>query len=355
MHKILYVIRPVAGGMREHLALLVKHLDRDAFETQAVIPDDALLGERLRKSGCEKVWVCGDVGSIRPLSVFRSARMVRRLAKRIGVGLVHTHGYRTALGAGLGARLAGVPHVVTIHTELGSQKDPGVFGRFAQSVVSVLSDRVIVVTEAIMGSFAERKVRLVENGVELGSFNPARSNEPRNVGFIGRLAPEKGADLFLEAAALLSKRVAGVHFVIVGEGSLREELGRKAEGLGIANVTEFTGFIDGARRVMESLDVLVLPSRSEAQPMVLLEALADGLPVVATDVGGVRRLLDGCGVIVPPGDVEAIASEVERLLSSAGEAGLMAMKGRKRIEERYSAEMMVQNTSAIYREVLGGV
>ncbi len=354
--RILYVIRPVAGGMRQHLALLVKHLDRSEFEPLAIVPDDPL-AERLRSLEVD-VRVLRAVGSANPLSVCATALAVIRMVKERKVSLVHSHGYRAAIGAGVGALASGVPHVATIHTEIGGKKSAGFVGRATQIAVAGLSRRVIAVSKGIADSFAVRKVKsdkvkLVSNGVEIPYGQRRGRTGGAVVGTAARLSPEKGIDLFIEAARLIGDVDEDVRFVIMGDGPLRGELEAKAKEIGVDEKLEFMGFVDGIEEKLLSMDVLVLPSRSEGQPMVLLEAMAAGCPVVATDVGGVAEVLDGgCGAIVPPDDPAAIAAAVLKLLSFPDEARRMAEAGRKRAKEAFSVERMVRETMDIYREVL---
>lgn len=348
---VLYVVRPVAGGIREHVTLLTKYLDRKKFNPFVILAADDMLAVRLRDMDIEP-WILPEVGSVDPISIIRTARKVSEIVRSGGVSLVHSHGYRAALGGGVGALLAGVPHIATIHTELGGKREIGLMGRLLQRMVAFLSRCIIIVSEEIAGSFGRHKIRLVHNGVEIEPLRPKsfRIGE-RQVGMVGRLSPEKGVDLFLEAAALMKERIGGVRFVVVGEGPLRAKLEKLSESLDLSAITTFTGFVDGAREMLDSIDVLVLPSRSEGQPMVLLESLAVGCPVVATDVGGVRELLDGgCGVVVPPEDPEAIASAVVRLLEEPESVSQIVKLGRRRVEEHYSAEKMAERTMEVYRE-----
>lgn len=359
VNPVLYVIRPVAGGMREHLLTLAKNLDPRRFTPLAIVATDDLLATRLREQGIEPR-IDGGVGSLNPLTIMKTALKISRVARSKRVSIVHSHGYRASLVGGIGALLAGVPHITTVHTEIGGKRDAGRLDRLIQRAVSFLSTRVIVVSKAIDGSFDAEKVRLIENGIDLDSSKeaigdslPVKEDGERRVGIVARLSPEKGVDLFLKAASIISKQNDDVKFYIVGEGPLRGELEKEAQDLRVYERTTFTGFVEGARSVLGSFDVLVLPSRSEGQPMVLLEALAAGCPVVATDVGGVREVLEGgCGIVIPSGDPVEIASAVDRLLSEADRRAEIVCLGKRRVEERFSAVLMAAKTMDVYEEAL---
>lgn len=338
--------------MRQHLTLLVKYLDRSEFEPLAIVAADDLLAMRLRALDVD-VKVLSAVGAANPLSVCETAVAVRKIVREQNISLIHSHGYRAALGAGLGAIASGVPHVTTIHTEIGANKDIGIAGKAAQIAAGGLSRRVIAVSKRIADSFAPHKVRLVSNGVEIRPLKSRDRIPGKIIGVAARLSPEKGVDLFIEAASMIAEMERDARFVIIGEGPLRGELEARAKELGLDGRLAFKGFVDNVEEELRSIDVLVIPSRSEGQPMVLLEAMAAGCPVVAADVGGVADVLSGgCGTMVPPNDPAAIARAVLRILSSPEEALRIAEAGRKRAEEAYSVERMVEETMNIYREVL---
>ncbi|MHB0975665.1 MAG: glycosyltransferase family 4 protein [Candidatus Aquicultorales bacterium] len=349
---ILYAVRPVAGGMREHLRLLVKHLNREEFVPYAVVPADDLLAGSLRDMGVETRVLPG-IGSISPFKASKTALALRAIAKETEASVIHGHGYRAALAGGIAAKAAGVPFILTVHTELQGKSEAGIKGRAIQSIVGALSSRIVVVSQAIAGTFPEAKRRVIENGVELPVFEGERRPTGR-VAYVGRLAPEKGVDLFLEAAKLLLDEGANHSFVVVGDGPLRAQLEGQARGLGIETSIEFMGFVEDAKTLLDSFDVLVLPSRSEGQPMVVLEAFAAGCPVVASNVGGVAGLLsDGCGIAVEPGDASAIGRAVKKVMADPEELGKIRETARRKVEKDYSAERMAERTMDVYREVLG--
>jgi len=212
------------------------------------------------------------------------------------------------------------------------------------------------------------RLAVVENGIDPRPFVAAAggggavlAEMERSrpvVGFVGRLAPQKGPDLLVEAMALL--RAAGVEAscVVVGEGEARPALAAQVARHGLGGCVTLAGYRPDIPPVLAALDVLVLPSRYEGLPYTLLEAMAAGCAVVASDVGGNRDLLvDGeTGLLVPAGDAPALAEALRAMLAPGGEA-LRARLGRAAQAAalaRPTAGEMVRQTLALYRAILAG-
>jgi len=175
------------------------------------------------------------------------------------------------------------------------------------------------------------------------------------VGVVGRLVGGKGHGCFLAAAARLADTPAVAKFLIVGEGPERAALEAEAGRLGVADGRVlFTGFRDDVPAVLAALDILVLPSTdAEVLPLVVMEALAAGRPVVATSVGGVPEMIeDGVsGLLVPPGDADALAAALRRLTGDATLRARLAGAGRECVERRFTLARMVSETERVYRRL----
>jgi glycosyltransferase involved in cell wall biosynthesis len=193
-----------------------------------------------------------------------------------------------------------------------------------------------------------RAVRLVENAVPLVE-NAAREIGPPLVGFVGRVAPVKDVATFVRACRLVADELADVRFVVVGPldhaPAYVARCRELAAGLGLE--IEFAGETDPAPWYAR-MDVLVLTSRSEAQPLVALEAMAAGVPVVASDVGGCRELLAGAGLVTSPGQPVATAAAVLRLLGDDALRARLAAAARTRIETRHDPRRMLRAFHELY-------
>jgi glycosyltransferase involved in cell wall biosynthesis len=174
------------------------------------------------------------------------------------------------------------------------------------------------------------------------------------VGLVGRLVPEKGVDVFLRAAALVSAVVPQARFLVVGDGPLRPDLEHRAAVLGLAGAVTFTGYRSDAPRLLAGLDVLAVPSRSDGSPLVVCEAMAAGVPVVASRVGGLPDLVEdgGSGLLVRPGEAEDLARALVSLLLDPEAARRLGARGRRLAAGR-SHERLVDRMTQLYTDVAG--
>jgi glycosyltransferase involved in cell wall biosynthesis len=175
------------------------------------------------------------------------------------------------------------------------------------------------------------------------------------VGVVARLAPEKGHPTLLDAWPQVLQQVPNAYLLIVGEGGQREALEQQAAERRIAHRVVFTGRRDDVPAVTAALDVAVLPSYREAQGLTVLEAMALGRPVVASNVGGIPEMIDDgiSGLLVPPHDAPALAAAISRLLLDHPYADTLARAGHDVVHERFCVEQMVRAIETIYDEGVG--
>ena len=216
----------------------------------------------------------------------------------------------TSMVAALEASAAVAPTVATLHmrgevTDL--ERVRAAYGALRHLVA--VSAEFAALARDLLGLPADRVTHVV-NGVDPVPLVTPPDGDVPVLGALGRLTPQKGFDVLLEAVALLLARGVPLQVVLGGEGRDREALQRQAAGLPV----RFLGFQDGPRALLGQVDVVAVPSRVEALPLVLVEAVSAGLPAVATDVGDVRLALDGVVEVVPPEDPRALADALEPLL-----------------------------------------
>jgi starch synthase (maltosyl-transferring) len=209
-------------------------------------------------------------------------------------------------------------------------------------------------------------MEVIHNGIDLGrvpAFDLDRRRARRAAGLdpdrrlvaqVGRLEPQKDVPTYLAAAARIAARAPDVDFLVVGEGALRAGLEALADRLGIAARVRFTGVRDDVPALLAGVDVLVLASRYEGLPNVVIEAMATGAVVVCTDVGGARELVvpEQTGSLVPIERPDAIADAVLGVLAAPARADALARAARRRVEERFTVEAMARRTVAAYEELL---
>lgn len=362
--RILHVTAPAeVGGLErvvQGLAVGQRQQGHDAHVVAVVGRDDTPTAflEPLRRAGVP-------VHLLRTgaRSYLAERRAVRRLLERYAPDVLHTHGYRSDLLHLGTARRLGVPIVTTLH---GSSRMGGISHLFEWMQERALRrfDGVVAVSRALetrlleLGVRAER-LHLIPNAWpgDQGAGRLERAEARRMLGldpeayvygWVARLIRAKGCDLLLDAVARMA---AGRWCVaVVGDGPEREALHRQALQLGIADRVRFLGQVPEAERVMSAFDAFVLSSRTEGTPMVLFEAMAAELPVVAHAVGGVPDVLDdGAGRLVPAGDAAALAAAMEQVRDRPDTAADAVRVARERLDGLYSIARWLDLHLAAYR------
>jgi glycosyltransferase involved in cell wall biosynthesis len=291
----------------------------------------------------------------------RFAAALRRLLRDREIDVAHAHLYASVVATAVAVAGTATPLIVTEHTE-GQWR--GAFADSASRWAYGRAARVVAVSRAIervlSGRHGVSPARLVHlpNAIAFdlpgaAPALPAGAAGRRLVGRVGRLAPEKGVDVFLAAAARVAGHLDDVHFLVVGDGPERVALEAQARRLRIDDRVDFLGFRDDAPAIIGCLDVLVVSSRSEGAPLVVLEAMQAGVPVVATAVGGVPEQLEHGrdGLLVPPDDPFALATTLTELLEDPARAQVLATAARRRAAQAPHAEL-VRRVEALYLDAL---
>ncbi len=373
------------GGADVALLRLVRRLDRSRFQPLVALPALGPLVPELGACGAEVVVVprmkkltdrrgpayLVEYACNYPIAAGKLARLIR--ARH--VDLVHTNTIHNLYGLAA-AKLARRPHVWHVREIVWQSR----VLRHIERALALRSERVIAMGEAAAALFRRSDGRLpahvrpVAEGVDIDEFHPAPSDgsvhaalgfsaDAPLVGTVCRLDAWKGVDVFLHAAALVRRTIPTARFVVVGgpiEGqeAYATTLEQLARRLGLDEVVRFTGWRYGPAEmpaVYRALSVLVLPSRQpEPFGLVMVEAMACGRPVVATDHGGPREICEPgeTGLLVPPGDADALAGAVEWVLTHPERARAMGEAARRRAEARYDLNATVRAVEAIYEELL---
>jgi len=220
---------------------------------------------------------------------------------------------------------------------------------FAVKSIGVPSEKLVVIYNSV-------EISEYQGGVDVARIREELEIDPAHtvVGTVSRLDEAKGIRYFLQAVPEVLIRNSEVSFLIVGAGSQRRELERLARDLDIESRVIFAGYRPDVVKMLAIMDVFVLPSLYEGFPNAVLEAMAIAKPVVATRVGGTPEAVeDGVtGLLVPPRDPKALAEAIIALLQDRERAEAMGQAGRERVERYFSAERMVQETEALYEELI---
>jgi glycosyltransferase involved in cell wall biosynthesis len=380
-HRILYACETAQiSGAEIVLLNLIGSLDRTLFEPRALSAPGGPMPRRLAALGVpvETIrfpWLRGAPRSAL-LEWPRLPSFSRRLQAYLRdrqVDILHTNSWGAQLTCADAALAAGVVTVWHMHAILKHRwPNAWVMRRAARS-----ADRIICVSRAVARELEAfgvppHKLVVIHNGLDLaGRFRPrsatgllrAQFGLPLNarlVGMIGQLALWKGQHIFLHAAAIAAKSQPDAVFLIIGE-PLFGDTGYQARLIGLARAggiegrVIFAGRRDDMPEVLAELDLVVHASvLPDSLPTVLIEAGAAGKPVVATAAGGVPEIVNdgGSGLLVPPGDADAMAAAIDRLLSNRDAAAAMGEAARRIVEQRFTIERFAGRIQELYRELL---
>jgi len=277
-----------------------------------------------------------------------------------GIEIVHAHAARDYHLAALAVRLAPRSRLVlTRHAIFPMRRINRPLLRSAARVIAV--SQAVAESVRRSGVFESSKVTVVHNGIDTDRFDQAKARDATVlIGTVGHLAPIKGFDTFLRAAKLVSPRRPDVRFVIIGEDkSPQMEHRRSLEDLitelGLSEIVNMPGWQDDMPAVLSSLKLFVSAARSEPFGLAIVEAMAAGLPIVATSSEGALEIIeDGItGKLVPTGDAESLAQAINALLDDPLECSRLGRNAQLAARERYSLARMATDTERAYREVLG--
>ncbi|WP_353073459.1 glycosyltransferase family 4 protein [Tunturiibacter gelidoferens] len=291
---------------------------------------------------------------------------IRELIARTNADIVHAHGYKADIYSYFALRQSAVPLISTCHTWYDNDLAVSLYGRADRFVLRSYAAVVAVSEEVsqrlLKAGVRKDRVHIVRNGIDLRPFDNASpllrsvssQDQPPIVGLVGRLATEKGVDIFLRAAARVLVELPSTKFVVVGEGPDREQLELLINELQIRRNVSMLGRRDDMPSVYASLDIMVSASRQEGLPIAILEGMASSLPIIATAVGAVPTvILDGrTGVLIPAENVETLASEIIKLLPNQTRRQNLGSAAKKLVEEEFSAQRMTADYLRIYEQAI---
>jgi glycosyltransferase involved in cell wall biosynthesis len=328
--------------------------------TAAYLHERGAAADRLREAGVEAVHV-----PVRGMLRAGDHRAVREHLRAVRPDVLHTHlGYSDLLG-GVAARTLGIPSVSTLHMTLWSGT-PREWSRFRLTALARrrCAAQIIAVSEAARQSYLAtgwdrpEHVVTIHNGIA-DAARPGAGVAVRRelgiaadalvLGMVGVLRGWKGHEEAAAAVELLAERFPQLLLLIVGDGPKRADIERATRGLG--DRVAFAGYRDDVIDVLDAVDVLVHPSALDAFPTALLEAMAAGVPAVATAVGGIpEAIADGeTGILVPaPATAAGVADAVEPLLADAGLRRRMGARGRARFEREFRTDRWIERLLAVY-------
>lgn len=368
MARVLLAFEPPDGGVAENVIQLTRGLAGDHWQIELAGPQESIVYERLdAPPPIHRLPFVPGYGA--PTRDAAALRALVRLLRSGRFDLLHCHSAKAGVLGRIAARIAGVPVVYSPHClpfigEFGAPRR--IVATTIERALAPLTTRLLCVSDderrtAIAGGLGEQRLRVVRNGSEPCVEVPADSAllALRGDGVVAAsvavLRTQKRLDVLIDATPAVLERVPDARIAIVGDGPLRDELHARAAANGLAEDPRFAflPFDAPAARHLKALDVYVLPSSWEGLPIGVLEALACGVPQVATDVGGTCEAITAeTGLLVPPADPRALADALVELLSDPARRERMAAASRARHAEAFGLAQMVDGTAAVYREAL---
>jgi len=368
-HRVLHVIYSLyRGGAERVIETQLLGGDRRRFEYLVCsITGGGDMIDRMSNAG-SRVFLLGK----RRRGDFTAVTKLANLIRREKVDLLHLHNSPGMFWGTLAqiASVTGASIVRTEHNPYHPEDLPALYRRLYPRFTKRAS-KVICVSERVRQSYTERFPALagmfmeIPNGIRMQDYEklPPRAEcraqfkllpGAKLIGTVGRMVPVKNHKLLIEALARVRQTVNDVHLAIIGEGDMRESLAAYAADLG---VSEYVSLVKETRKIdyfYGAIDIFCLSSDSEGMPLTLLEALASGVPVVSTEVGGIPEVIESgkTGYLVPKGSAEFLAKRVVELLQDPQKAAELALTGRRMVHERFPAEKMIRATEAVYEEAL---
>ena len=368
MRRVLLAFEPPDGGVAENVAQLALGLGDQGWEVELAAPRESILDERAAAAGIPVHRLAWARGYGHPGHDYRSARQLARCLRRKRFDLLHCHSAKAGVIGRLVGRAAHVPVVYSPHCfpfigEFGGVRR--IFATTVERALAPLGERIICVCEyerqqARRIGIAERRLAVVRNGcapcsigVQADKATHSFAGDGPLVASIAVLRRQKRLDVLIDAVPSILARAPDAKVAVIGDGPLRGELTARAERLGLDAEPRFAflPFTSSAAH-LAATDVFVLPSSWEALAIGLLEALACGIPTVATDVGGSSEVvLPETGILVPPGDPGALADGVVSLLLDPQRRAAMASAAREHHAHQFRVERMIVETAAVYDEI----
>ena len=357
---------PSIGGAEVQLLTLLKGMLRAGLAPSVICAGDSALRRELEGMGDIEVIPVDFARHALPTVIRSLRRKTKDCAIIQGTGYLTNliaRSIKTGVNTKVINRVANVPGASRFN---GESRPVSVVRDLLDRASREKVDRFVAISHAVRAGLVEKGVpesdiTLIPIGIDIVRIRQDASRpldiglDPaaKRVGFVGRLELHKGCEYFIRAIPLLATVHPDTSFVVAGTGSQEDALRRLARDLGVSHRVQFLGFLETALPLLSTLDVTIVPSTSEAAGNTAMEALALGVPVVASNVGGLpESVVDGeTGLLVPPGDAGAIATAADRMLKDPSWARGLASNGTKLVEQRFPAEKMITRYMDLYQEL----
>lgn len=349
------------GGAQVHVLDLLRGF-KDEFEMVLATGEEGYCTDQARSLGIECHVLPSLVQRIDPISDLKALAQSVGLLRAIRPDLVHSHTTKAGLIGRFAARLVNVPAVFTAHTwcfSEGTSLAWRALGRPAETFAALCSKKIITVSEANRTAAVNKKIARADKFVTVhngGADTPHRarpgSGNPPRIVMVARFAAQKNQTLLVETVAKLKSPAI---LTLIGDGPLRQQAEQAAAACPAHIKVEFLGQRQDIPELLAQADLFVLSTNWEGFPISILEAMRAGLPVISTDVNGVREAVDDgvTGLLVSPRDGDGLLKALEKVAFDPAMLERMGIRGRARFEEFFSLDAMLGKTVSVYELAMG--
>lgn len=370
--RICYIItKSNFGGAQKYVFELATSLDKNLFEVTVALGGQGILKQKLIDAGIEVITIPNLERDISIFKEFSTFNFLYNLFSERHFDVVHLNSSKIGGLGSLVARISGVPKIIFTAHGWAFNEDRSFISRliikFIHWITVILSDTTIAVSENIKNRvfgwpFVSNKITVVHNGVKEIDFyekeiarekifehNSNIDKEKFIIGTIAELHPIKGLDILIESAKEITKD-ENVQFVIIGEGHIRQELEEKIQFANLQNKVILLGFLDNAAKYLKAFDLFVLPSRSEAMALVILEAGLAQVPIVASRVGGIPEVISNetFGKLFDSENTSQLTEAIKSSIKDYENSKQTAINLNQRVSQNFNYQKMLDKTTSLY-------
>lgn len=364
-------IRDSSGifGAERVILTLAKNINRNEFDFMILCMRRGDGKSEKLISKAEKIGIKVFPVDVKGRLDIKAVWKINNIIKNNNISIFHSHDFKSDFYGLIASLNLGVKRVSTAH---GSTRDSILKKAYLfinEGITYKFFDRIVAVAEDLRGfleqnKILKEKIEVIQNGLDTElledetncSFAPPLPIKEGHTVFavIGRLYPDKGHRYFIEALSKVYQRYPNITGLIIGDGPARTEITEQIKELNLEKAVFLCGVRTDMKNVYDAIDFLIIPSLTEGLPYVLLEAMANGIPVLSTSVGDIPHLIDhgSTGFLIDPGDIEGLSKYMMRFLKHTDKSQKMAQQGRDLILKNFSAKQMTEKTESLYRSLL---
>lgn len=371
--KVLHITQSVTGGILEYIKLFFSNIDNSRFELELICPPYSIMREEVERLGF-KVYVVDMKREINLINDYKSYVQIKKLLKEIKPDIIHTHSSKAGVIGRLASYNSGIPNIYNSHGwsfSMNVSESKKRFYAFIEKICAKYCNYIVNISEeeqklALKYNIcSENKMKVIFNGIDINKYNIDfdrnkilnKLNIPKDsyiVGMVGRLTKQKSPETFIEIALWLKDRIKNSHFILVGDGELRDDLEEMIAKLNIKDKVTITGWTNEVNKLISIFDIGILTSKWEGFGLVLAEYMAARKPIVATNIGGIPNVIQDKynGELVDTNDINAFCDSIIKIKNNDGLRKTYIENGYRVVSENFTIDRVVQEHEKLYLKLL---